>query len=462
MRTLKRPRQRTAAGLGLASRVVLCLVVLMAVACRSPEPPPTHFLLGGIQVREPDMDRWLETLREHGLNTVSVTVYARQGAWDSADLHYDGEGDWVIPEIEAAKKLGLNVVLILRVAVEHALPENLFLWHGMIMPSTDAQVDGWFERYGAFVERWARIAEASGVDVFGIGSELNALASTVPLEALPPLEEYYLNQEKQQRRHDQILQSVETVLSEHLVAGWGDSYQSLPGYLDDESAAHLRWARQVTYAADLGAMNRRRVLLEDRWRELIVKVREVYHGRLTYAANFDRYQEVGFWDALDLIGINAYFPLRSGREQVTEVRALLPIFEASWRSILGEVQVYRSENGLDERPVLLTELGYTYRADSTVAPWAGSGFSLLGEGDDDPELVVWQERPVEPMERALAVRALRRVSRQLDPELIQGLLYWKLSTQSDHRDIEPFVLILSSEDRDPLLEELSQFVQAPP
>ena len=36
------------------------------------------------------------------------------------------------------------------------------------------------------------------------------------------------------------------------------------------------------------------------WRELIAEVRKVYKGKLTYAANWDEYKRVPFWDALGL------------------------------------------------------------------------------------------------------------------------------------------------------------------
>ena len=46
-----------------------------------------------------------------------------------------------------------------------------------------------------------------------------------------------------------------------------------------------------------------------RWRKIIAAVRQVYHGKLTYGGNWDSFQEVTFWDALDYIGVLAYFPL---------------------------------------------------------------------------------------------------------------------------------------------------------
>ena len=46
------------------------------------------------------------------------------------------------------------------------------------------------------------------------------------------------------------------------------------------------------------------------WISLIGKVRNVYSGKLIYGANWDReFQAIQFWDKLDLIGVQAYFPL---------------------------------------------------------------------------------------------------------------------------------------------------------
>lgn len=47
------------------------------------------------------------------------------------------------------------------------------------------------------------------------------------------------------------------------------------------------------------------------WTSLIPKIKAVYKGKLIYAANWDNYQNVHFWDQLDYMGIDAYFPLSS-------------------------------------------------------------------------------------------------------------------------------------------------------
>ena len=171
-----------------------------------------------------------------------------------------------------------------------------------------------------------------------------------------------------------------------------------PRYIDDQIEAHRRWAEQVTGSVAgasreqaIAIINRRRALLAREWDELIAAVRAVYSGELTYAANFDQYRAVGFWPSLDLIGINAYFPLRAHPIGASGASVLESELEASWRRILGEIRAVRAEVGAGDLPVLFTELGYTSRVDSTIEPWSSRGFSLVGDWDD-PELVVWEER----------------------------------------------------------------------
>ena len=48
---------------------------------------------------------------------------------------------------------------------------------------------------------------------------------------------------------------------------------------------------------------------EQEWRRIIARVRAIYRGPVTYGANFDEVFDVKFWDALDWIGVSAYFPL---------------------------------------------------------------------------------------------------------------------------------------------------------
>ena len=53
---------------------------------------------------------------------------------------------------------------------------------------------------------------------------------------------------------------------------------------------------------------------EDKWRALIAKVRDVYHGQITYDVNHGNEEQVKWFDDLDFISISAYYPIpQAGR-----------------------------------------------------------------------------------------------------------------------------------------------------
>jgi hypothetical protein len=437
---------------------VVSAALLLLIACST---APLPFLLGGIQVNEPDHAAWMQSLRQAGLNTVSVTVYARQGDWNRDHLWWEESESAVVAEIQAAKQAGLHVVLILRLALDHAFEANRFLWHGMVQPTTAEAVESWFRQYGEFAQRWARVAEQEGVDVLGVASELNELTSTRPLETLPALQEYYLNEEKQAEQRRRILGHGEELARQEVWDRASQPDEPLEAFLDARRQKYADWARAVTFATatgpSLARMNERRRLLEAQWEELIGRVRTAFHGPLTYAANFDQYQEVGFWKHLDLIGINAYFALR---EEGTEASspATEEELQEGWGRVLDQIEAFRRREGLEALPVLFTELGYTDRQGSSLEPWASQGFSVRqAPGEEETSLVVWRNQPQALEERALALEGLREALAQRGAAWLQGILYWKLSTLPSHRQIEPFVLILEADSADPALAELQRF-----
>jgi len=100
----------------------------------------------------------------------------------------------------------------------------------------------------------------------------------------------------------------------------------------------------------------------DDWRQLISKVREIYPGPLTYAANWwGDYDVVEFWDELDYIGINAFFPLTL-EEEATDLATLL----AGARAVADQIETVHKRTG---KPVLLTEVGFRSVRGATVKPW---------------------------------------------------------------------------------------------
>ena len=85
------------------------------------------------------------------------------------------------------------------------------------------------------------------------------------------------------------------------------------------------------------------------WRGLIKAIRKVYNGKVIYAANWDNYQNIKFWDELDYIGIDAYFPLSQTKTANIEQLNL------KWEGIIEQLNNFSNEQ---QKKIIFTEYGY--------------------------------------------------------------------------------------------------------
>jgi len=199
------------------------------------------------------------------------------------------------------------------------------------------------------------------------------------------------------------------------LAYWGSPF-SWRGEIDfaDEVAlarffeTYERWTVAVARAARgadaLSVGNELELLVrhESRWRRLIANVRKATDARLTYAANWTAYETVPFWDALDAVSVQAYFPL-SEAEDPTEAELL-----DGWKRVLSRLRAFSEETG---KPVVFSELGYNVSLDAAREPWAYS-----------------QARGAERARaEALQERCLRVALTAIDPERewLRGAFLWK-------------------------------------
>lgn len=437
---------------------ILPLLFLIFNSNRGPVYRPELFYLGGIQIHEADQEQWVQNLQAAKMNTVHVTVYAKQGRWDSDSLRIDTPETRLLEEIRTAKAANMHVVLILRVALDSTFQSNKFIWHGMILPMGPEKLRRWFDRYEAFVLQWARIAEQEGVDILGIGSELNALASTISIQRMPSLYTYYKNLEARKQYEARADKYRDSLDKEDLWVRDFENYTSLKRYLSDRQKTHFDWVQWVTFSEDknpIAKMNKRRRQILKEWTGVIKATRAVYNGKLTYAANFDNYQDVAFWEQLDFIGINAYFKLRDAGATTSDTTVLKRTLKQGWQSVFAEINTYRKANQLSKMPLLFTELGYIRRAGATIEPWAGFGFSVVGSRSNE-RLIRWKKEPLDLQERCLAINALYEVVRE-DYINLEGLLYWKLTSHDYHIPYEPFILHLTPNAEDPLQTSLGRF-----
>ncbi len=96
------------------------------------------------------------------------------------------------------------------------------------------------------------------------------------------------------------------------------------------------------------------------WRRLIAAARRDFAGPLGYGANHSEAERVPFWDALDFIGVSAYFPL------VEEAAPTQRRMVAAWRPILARLGDLSRRW---DRRVVFTEIGYPAADWAAWRPW---------------------------------------------------------------------------------------------
>jgi hypothetical protein len=139
---------------------------------------------------------------------------------------------------------------------------------------------------------------------------------------------------------------------------------------------------------------------------IIRAVREVYEGPLTYAANWDDVTQTVILGELDVIGVNAFYPLTE------KPGATLAELLEGGRAVSRKV---RELSELWDKPVMFTEFGYTTRTDPALRPWE------------------WPDRmnqvTVDELAQADAYRAL--LAPLIDEPRFAGLFMWRLYADPD-------------------------------
>ena len=96
------------------------------------------------------------------------------------------------------------------------------------------------------------------------------------------------------------------------------------------------------------------------WSQLIHKIKKIYYGKLTYAANWDDFDKVPFWKELDYIGIDAYFPLSDATTP-----AVADLNEA-WQQYIKKMEKLQAKTN---KKILFTEFGYRNSDQAAKEPW---------------------------------------------------------------------------------------------
>ncbi len=193
-------------------------------------------------------------------------------------------------------------------------------------------------------------------------------------------------------------------------SAWFRSYEQFIGRYADLAAS--AGAEMFSVGTELKSLSTD----TEAWDSVIEEVRARFGGELTYSANWDEVWQVQFWDRLDMIGVDAYFPLSQEGERPTAES-----LAAAWQPNVDGLAALSDQQGL---PVLLTEIGYPSQAGSTAHPWE------VRAGDPpDPEL------------QALAYQAA--FDAFADQAWLRGILWW--SWRADPKGAEQMRLEYSPE-----------------
>lgn len=96
---------------------------------------------------------------------------------------------------------------------------------------------------------------------------------------------------------------------------------------------------------------------ESFWRDLAQDLRQVYTGKLVYAANWgEEFERITFWDAYDAIGVDCYYPLST---------SAAPTDAELKKGAEGIIAKLDAFGELYKKPVWLTEVGFA----SVEEPW---------------------------------------------------------------------------------------------
>lgn len=113
----------------------------------------------------------------------------------------------------------------------------------------------------------------------------------------------------------------------------------------------------------------------EEWEKIIDNTREHYQGIIVFVSNFDAYETVPFWDRLDTIGMNFYFPINRRENPYQRWAEVKDEYrDPSYEDLLDGWQLW--VDTLDKwqkkmnKPILVTEVGYASQRGCTYQPWS--------------------------------------------------------------------------------------------
>jgi len=147
---------------------------------------------------------------------------------------------------------------------------------------------------------------------------------------------------------------------------------------------------------------------EQEWREIFRSVRGLYQGKITYAANWGyEFEGIQFWDELDFIGLNCYYPLSKSENPSDKD------LKENFKRIKDKIRKVHIES---KKQIVFTEIGFR----SAPTPWKNP------HAEEDREFnAEHQARCYEVIFDGIQ-----------DESWCDGILWWKFPSYLDYGGLE--------------------------
>jgi hypothetical protein len=148
----------------------------------------------------------------------------------------------------------------------------------------------------------------------------------------------------------------------------------------------------------------------DAWRQMIRRIKGLYSGPITYAANWgEEFEQLPFWDEVDFIGLNCYYPLNDGENPTKKE------LEKAFAQVLKKAEIVSKKF---KKPLVFTEVGFRSVEQTWISPHAEAG-----------------DRPYNPECQRLCYEVL--FEGIADQDWIKGLFIWKWPTYLEYQKEHP-------------------------
>ena len=199
--------------------------------------------------------------------------------------------------------------------------------------------------------------------------------------------------------------------------GWtGDIKMSSGSDWNKFFSDYYKWIRHYALLAQMygipilcigNEFSRATIGHEDKWIQMVMHIRQLYDGKITYGANWNNeFDKLNFWKYFDYIGISEYFPL-SKKDNPTE--AELQTGADSVINLIGAVQQKFN------KPVLFTEIGFK----SSMEPW-----QTALENNSQPDSAA--------INQARCYKAILKAS--YGKKWLEGMFWWKWPSYLGYAD----------------------------